>query len=59
MERRVRSDAFTSLLAVIEGDEEAPEIRFDFHALTRGLEYVVEIRQREAPSQASIPPPRT
>ena len=45
MERRVRSDIFTWLLAVMEGAEEPPEIRFDFHALSRGLDYVREIRQ--------------
>ena len=45
MERRVRSDIFTWLLAVMEGAEEQPEIRFDFHALSRGLDYVREIRQ--------------
>jgi quinol monooxygenase YgiN len=46
MERRVRSDLFTWLLAVMEGAEEAPEIRFDFHAVSRGLDYVREIRQQ-------------
>jgi quinol monooxygenase YgiN len=45
MERRVRSEAFTSLLGVIEGAEERPEIRFDFHSATRGLDYVEELRQ--------------
>jgi quinol monooxygenase YgiN len=45
MERRVRSDIFTWLLAVMEGAEEPPEIRFDFHALSRGLDYVRELRQ--------------
>jgi quinol monooxygenase YgiN len=46
MERRVRSDLFTWLLAVMEGSEEPPEIRFDFHAVSRGLDYVRELRQQ-------------
>ena len=46
MERRVRSDSFTALLAVIDRAEEPPEVRFDFHTLSRGLDYVSEIRQQ-------------
>ena len=47
LERRMRSDPFTSLLAVIEGAEEPPEVRFDFYTLSRGLDYVREIRQQQ------------
>ena len=60
MERRVRSDLFTWLLAVMEGAEEQPEIRFDFHALSRGLDYVREIREQPQPSRhlQHLTPPR-
>ncbi len=50
MERRVRSDPFSALLAVIEGAEEPPDVRFDFHTLSRGLDYVSEIRHQQQPS---------
>lgn len=43
--RRVRSDLFTSLLAVVEGAQKPPQVRFDFLTTTRGLDYVAEIRQ--------------
>lgn len=45
LKRRVRSDHFTSLLAVMEAASEPPEVRFDFLAATRGLDYVTELRQ--------------
>jgi quinol monooxygenase YgiN len=48
MRQRVRSDAFTSLLAVMEAAHEPPQIRFDFVAATRGLDYIAELRQRSA-----------
>jgi hypothetical protein len=41
--RRVRSDAFTSVLAVVEAAQE-PLVQFDFVSKTRGLDYVAEIR---------------
>ena len=41
--RRVQSDSFTSLLAVIETATE-PEVHFDFVTATRGLDYVEEVR---------------
>ena len=41
--RRVQSDGFTSLLAVIETAAE-PEVHFDFVTATRGLDYVEEVR---------------
>jgi quinol monooxygenase YgiN len=48
MRRRIRSDRFTSVLAVIESAPEAPTVRFDFVTRTRGLDYVAEIRQHDA-----------
>jgi quinol monooxygenase YgiN len=44
MRRRVRSDRFTSLLAIMEGASEPPRVRFDFVTVTRGLDYVEEVR---------------
>jgi quinol monooxygenase YgiN len=44
MRRRVRSDSFTSLLAVLESTTEPPRVQFDFVAMTRGLDYVEEAR---------------
>jgi hypothetical protein len=41
--RRVCSDAFTSLLSVVESAEQ-PHVSFDFVTTTRGLEYVEEAR---------------
>ena len=43
MRRRVRSDAFTSVLSIVESATE-PRVRFDFIATTRGLDYVAEVR---------------
>jgi quinol monooxygenase YgiN len=42
--RRVRSSRFTSLLAVLESAHEPPRVQFDFVAMTRGLDYVEEVR---------------
>jgi quinol monooxygenase YgiN len=42
--RRVRSKAFTSLLGVMECATAPPQVQFDFVALTRGLDYVAEVR---------------
>jgi quinol monooxygenase YgiN len=47
--QRVRSEAFTSLLAVMEAAEEPPRVQFDFVTVTRGLDYIAEIRRRPAP----------
>jgi quinol monooxygenase YgiN len=44
LERRIRSDRFTWLLAVMEASEQTPSIRFDFLASSRGLDYVAEVR---------------
>jgi quinol monooxygenase YgiN len=48
MRQRVRSDRFTSVLAVIESAPEPPQVRFDFVTRTRGLDYVAEIRQQSS-----------
>jgi quinol monooxygenase YgiN len=44
MRRRVRSDAFTTLLAIMESAQEPPHVQFDFVTATRGLDYAEEIR---------------
>jgi hypothetical protein len=41
--RRVVSDRFTSLLAVVESAAQA-DVRFEFVTETRGIEYVLEAR---------------
>jgi quinol monooxygenase YgiN len=46
MRRRVQSDRFTSLLAIMEAATEPPRVRFDFVTITRGLDYVAEVRNR-------------
>jgi quinol monooxygenase YgiN len=43
MRRRVRSDGFTSVLAVVEAAQK-PLVQFDFVTTTRGLDYVAEVR---------------
>ena len=45
MRRRLRSDRFTSVLALMEAVNEAPRVRFDFVSWFRGLEYVEEVRR--------------
>lgn len=45
MRRRVGSDRFTSVLALLESAREAPHVQFDFVSSTRGLDYVAEVRQ--------------
>ena len=44
VQRRVKSDRFTSLLAVMEAAIEPPRVRFDFITTSRGLDYVEEVR---------------
>jgi quinol monooxygenase YgiN len=44
LRRHVRSERFTSLLAVLETAPERPHIQFDFVTSTRGLEYIAELR---------------
>jgi quinol monooxygenase YgiN len=47
IQRRVCSDTFTSLLGVVECGRDA-QVQFDFVTESRGLEYVAEVREREA-----------
>ena len=48
---RVRSDAFTLLLGILESAKN-PRVQFDFVTSTRGLDYVVEIRDENAGNEA-------
>jgi quinol monooxygenase YgiN len=48
MRRRVQSDRFTSLLAVMESAQGPPQVQFDFVTTTRGLDYVAEVRHTSA-----------
>jgi quinol monooxygenase YgiN len=41
--RRVRSNHFTDVLAVVECAQD-PQVQFDFVTTTRGLDYVAEVR---------------
>ena len=45
--RRVGSDRFTSVLALLEAVREQPHVQFDFVSSTRGLDYVAEVRQHD------------
>ena len=50
---RVASEPFVQLLSVIEASEARPRVQFDFVTLTRGLDYVEEVRTgRESPRSA-------
>jgi hypothetical protein len=55
LRRRVQSDRFTSLLSVVETAADA-EVQFDFVNQTRGLDYVVQLREQAA-SESMRPPP--
>ena len=44
MRRRVCSDRFLWLLALLETASEPPTVHFDFVTTTRGLDYVAEVR---------------
>jgi hypothetical protein len=54
LRRRVQSDSFTSLLAVVETAADA-QVQFDFVNKTRGLDYVVELRE-QAPADPPLRP---
>ncbi len=45
IERRVRSDAFTKVLELLEGAVEPPQVEFDFVSRHQGLEYVEAVRR--------------
>lgn len=55
MRRRVRSDRFTSLLAVMEEARETPRVQFDFVTMTRGLDYVAEVRHDRRDAMTNHP----
>jgi quinol monooxygenase YgiN len=44
LRQHVRSQLFTSLLAVIESLRAPPHLQFDFVSTSRGLDYVAEVR---------------
>jgi quinol monooxygenase YgiN len=44
LQHRVRTPAFTSVLAVMESAQGPPRVQFDFVTKTRGLDYVAEVR---------------
>ena len=43
--RRVRSSGFTSLLSVMECASEPPHVQFDFVTMSRGLDFIEEVRR--------------
>jgi len=45
--RRVQSSNFTSLLALMECGTEPAEVQFDFVTMTRGVDYIEEVRSRD------------
>lgn len=45
METRVRSDAFTKVLEVLEAAADVPHVEFDFISRHQGLEYVEGVRR--------------
>jgi quinol monooxygenase YgiN len=46
--RRVDSDGFTWILALLERADAPPRVQFDFVTMTRGLDYVAEVRTANA-----------
>jgi quinol monooxygenase YgiN len=45
IEGRVRSEAFTKLLEVLEAAPEGPDVQFDFVSRQQGLDYVAKVRE--------------
>ena len=45
IENRVRSDAFTKVLEVLEAAADVPRVEFDFVSRHQGLEYVEKVRR--------------
>jgi quinol monooxygenase YgiN len=45
MEARVKSEAFTKVLEVVEASASTPQVEFDFVSRHQGLEYVEEVRR--------------
>ena len=54
MRRRVRSADFTSLLEMVEATRN-PQVQFDFVGVTRGLDYVAEVRGAIRPAGDRTP----
>ena len=50
--RHIRSDHFTSLLAVMASSREAPELPVDSVATTRGLDHVAGVRGTKETAEA-------
>ena len=48
IENRVRSDAFTKFLEVMEAAADVPRVEFDFVSRHQGLEYVEKLRRHDA-----------
>jgi hypothetical protein len=53
LRRRVQSERFISLLSVVEAAADA-QVRFDFVNKSRGLDYVVELREQAATDPLSM-----
>jgi hypothetical protein len=45
MAARVKSEAFTKVLEVVEASASTPQVEFDFVSRHQGLEYVEEVRR--------------
>lgn len=54
MRRRVRTEDFTTLLEMIEATRN-PHVQFDFVGVTRGLDYVAEVREAIGPPPDGTP----
>ena len=48
MRHRVQSPRFTPVLGLLESSQEDPHLQFDFVTMTRGLDYVAEVRHDAA-----------
>jgi quinol monooxygenase YgiN len=47
LRRRVGSDRFTQVLALMEGAAEPPDVQFELATETRGLDFIAEVRGEE------------
>jgi quinol monooxygenase YgiN len=54
MRERVRSDAFTRLLEIMEAAARPPDVEFDFVTERRGLEYIESVRTECCPAPVSL-----
>lgn len=53
LERRIRSERFGALLAVMENCPAAPVLEFRFLSETRGLDYVADVREAGTETEES------